>query len=75
MIGGLFFFPLGPASIEGSPARGIAKNWASFVRFYTPPPRLDEKVGFKRPTKRYRKEFYFVRAVRYSVVPHSGLPL
>ena len=40
MIGRLFFFPLGPASIEGSPARGNREIWASFARFYTSPPRL-----------------------------------
>ena len=33
---------------------------------------LNENVGFKIPTKRYRKSSICV--VRYTVVPHSGLP-
>ena len=31
------------------------EKWASLPSFYTPLPRLNEKVGFKIPTTRYRK--------------------
>ena len=36
MIGRLFFFPLGPASIEGSPARGNREKLGQFCALLYP---------------------------------------